>query len=220
MGTVINWIGNNWPAILAILGGLVPVLNVISTMAKNYPTAVRWLMHAVAFISWIKSKDNIAPGKLGALKIPFTRERTNGVTRTSANLHCLLALLVAGSLLAGSLAGCSTTFSPRRCGTVSTTLGGTPWADTDCLKAQRTRNIWLAETIIAGALGTVASAMTGIRTDDAWRIGWGITGGALAAVAAGSAPFLASAQKNLSEHCTEFVTATPLIAPMNKGGER
>lgn len=208
------WIIAHWALLSTIAGAVIAVLQVVNRLtlsSEHHEGIAKVITKAIDLLSFIASKDVPTWLKwpfttLGAKKYAMRLRQKQMRSNLGPKIGCLLALCFFAS-------GCMTALQPRRCGAGLSALGGAPWSDADCVKAQTKRDGLLGGTIASGALGAIAGGLTGVRTDEPWRIGWGLTAGLLGAAAGILAPFLASAQKNLTEHCTDFVTPVPGQAP-------
>ena len=201
MNAIITWCTAHWELISLALLFIVSVLNSVTQhFGTGHPRIVPVIGVLIEALSFLTSKGtrSILPGPLGRLKFPFqnvppkpeqvtVRQRISGLT--------LMVLILIG--------GCAHSLEPRRCThLLGTTM--TPWADTDCKKAQVKRD-WLvgltAGLAVAGGAGGIGSLFP---DEQRYRLAVGLTSAALALGAAIVTPFLASAQRNLSDHCVEY----------------
>jgi len=209
MQAVIMWCTAHWQHLSLGILFIVSVLNSITAhFGVGHPRIVPVIgviLEALSFLTSRGARSSL-PGPLGRLKLPLqnvppkleavtARQRISGLT--------LMCLLLVG--------GCAHNLEPRRCThLLGTTM--TPWADTDCKRAQVKRD-WLvgltAGLAVAGGAGGIGSLFP---DEQRYRLGVGLTAAALAIGAAIVTPFLASAQRNLSDHCVEYKD------PMFRGG--
>jgi hypothetical protein len=213
MDSIITWCTAHWQLISIVALFVVSVLNSITQhFGAGHPRIVPIIgviLEALSFLTSRGTRSSL-PGPLGRLKLPLQnvptpvelvtkRARVSGLT-----LMCLLLL-----------AGCAHNLEPRRCTHLLGQRGGmalSPWADTDCKRAQVKRD-WLvgltAGLAVAGGAGGIGSLFP---DEQRYRLAVGVTSAALAIGAAIVTPFLASAQRNLSDHCVEYHD------PMVRGG--
>jgi len=211
MQAIITWCTAHWELISLGLLFLVSLLNSITAhFGAGHPRIVPIIGVVVEALSFLTSRGarSSLPGPLGRLKFPLQNvppklEQVTARQRISGLMLMLMLML--------TMCACGTPLEPRRCThLLGTTM--TPWADTDCKRAQVKRD-WLvgltAGLAVAGGAGGIGSLFP---DEQRYRLAVGITSAALALGAAIVAPFLASAQRNLSDHCVEYKD------PMFRGG--
>jgi hypothetical protein len=200
------WIVAHWGAVSLAATVLVWLCNAATRHWSTRTGLVKVLGFVLEVLSPLTSKE--VPGWF---KWPFTSvspaQRAMALRIKRARVDTakiVLPLLLAASMVSA----CSQTIpQPRRCRHLDAigALGGVPWDHGQCLQAQRRRN-WLVG--ITAGLGVVAGAggISAVIPEDSqrWRLAAGISSAVLAIGAAVLAPFVASAQSNLSEHCSEY----------------
>ena len=241
MHAIYSWLLSHWAAALtALVIVLGTGLNAAARVWRDHTGLQRAAQFLFGWVSLLRRLGETSPifGKFKLPGIPealfprwqdltadqrlsaLEKERSKAGTDPGGRLPVVLALIAGSALLGAAWTGCgSPLVRPRHCkhllGQDAAGAPLVPWDQTACSK-QQTKRDWLQGFTIGLGSGGAASAVTGIiltATDNskAGQIASGAVAGVLGLTAVLLGQFLATATKNLSDHCEGYSAPRPAV---------